>query len=572
MSPSDSNNMSGHNSPSSLESPPPDPTSKLLTTGESEPGENEPLILTLGMELEFLFAVRRIDGQGNGMSRGPFGRSLVRKVLQQPMEATCVTCSEVHEFQLPVREENEQTVQFSKWNVDQDASVALTSEEAKVLDTQFFDFYPIELQTRVLSVHRDLVTSQPHPDTGHIHEISCEEEVEAVMRRLRSAFGLGMEHHIIVNSTCGFHVHVGNDRRGFPLRTVKKILALNVANERSFDSLHATSRIGGSTLPLEPLKHTRITDGGLQLMPWAFNNPLSTHKALISYRLRMHRAGLNPFPTSLHDIYPDGDTVYPESHLKDRDIDQAAIANNIGASLVLIERAPELQALQDLQLDVGHYSNVNLENLADFAGADRRYVRSKVTIEFRQHAGTLQIAEILAWVDVVVSMVSYAHAADDADFKKTCGDGWQTPNCNVLELLKTIWCADETIQHYAHKLGKAGLEGSDYASEQFKEVTEGLDAHPSGDPLIPLLRHVAHESKQETLASVVRERIDEKLKVGGYGQFPSEYLDKLDIDGLNEELKEKLTIGWFNNGNGTARGGCRSSSEATDTLAATNPW
>lgn len=49
---------------------------------------------------------------------------------------------------------------------------------------------------------------------------------------------------VLVNDTCGLHVHVGNRQKGFPLRTVKNLCTLTSTFEREFESLRPPSRIG----------------------------------------------------------------------------------------------------------------------------------------------------------------------------------------------------------------------------------------------------------------------------------------------------------------------------------------
>lgn len=50
---------------------------------------------------------------------------------------------------------------------------------------------------------------------------------------------------VIVDDSCGVHVHVGNQRKGFPLQTVKQFCMLTAIFEPYFDSLHPSERIFG---------------------------------------------------------------------------------------------------------------------------------------------------------------------------------------------------------------------------------------------------------------------------------------------------------------------------------------
>ena len=48
---------------------------------------------------------------------------------------------------------------------------------------------------------------------------------------------------ILVNESCGLHVHVGNERKGFPLETMKNLCILTATFERELESIHPTHRI-----------------------------------------------------------------------------------------------------------------------------------------------------------------------------------------------------------------------------------------------------------------------------------------------------------------------------------------
>ena len=48
---------------------------------------------------------------------------------------------------------------------------------------------------------------------------------------------------ILVNESCGLHVHVGNKRKGFPLETMKNLCVLTATFERELESIHPPHRI-----------------------------------------------------------------------------------------------------------------------------------------------------------------------------------------------------------------------------------------------------------------------------------------------------------------------------------------
>ena len=66
----------------------------------------------------------------------------------------------------------------------------------------------------------------------------------AAIRQLHEVINLLREHfYIITNKTCGLHVHVGNQRKGFPLQTLKNFCMLTTIFEPQFSSLHPPDRV-----------------------------------------------------------------------------------------------------------------------------------------------------------------------------------------------------------------------------------------------------------------------------------------------------------------------------------------
>ncbi len=69
---------------------------------------------------------------------------------------------------------------------------------------------------------------------------NCEEsldEVRKVIELLNSKFD------IVANESTGFHVHVGNERRGYPLDTLRKFVTLLAVFESQIEALHPPHRI-----------------------------------------------------------------------------------------------------------------------------------------------------------------------------------------------------------------------------------------------------------------------------------------------------------------------------------------
>lgn len=101
---------------------------------------------------------------------------------------------------------------FSKWTVDTDGSVTPIDIRGS--------WYAIELKSPIL-----------------VPSAAVFEDVERAVQLLRSHFQL------FTNRTCGLHVHVGNENRGFELGTLKTFGSLITVFENQLNSLHPPDRL-----------------------------------------------------------------------------------------------------------------------------------------------------------------------------------------------------------------------------------------------------------------------------------------------------------------------------------------
>jgi hypothetical protein len=130
--------------------------------------------------------------------------------------------------------------------------------------------------------------------TDHVHDISHVEEVDEVLNRLHDFFGCPKHGNKVENANiflseqCGLHVHVGNERCGYPLPTVKKVLSTNVANERAIDNFHGSGLIGGSKLATIPLDKPcfDMTASNGKMVPLPYSPPWSEHFIVLAHMLK----------------------------------------------------------------------------------------------------------------------------------------------------------------------------------------------------------------------------------------------------------------------------------------------
>ena len=202
----------------------------------------------------------------------------------------------------------------------------------------------------------------------------CPRALRRVQRAVRL---LTSEFDVFVNESCGFHVHVGNRRRGFPLQTVKNLCMLTAGFEAQLDSLHAPDRVGN-----EYAKSPSAVFQGLN--PWDAVGMIQGCKTVADLVLL--------FSKSEH--YPDKDFAY--------------------------NLLPLISGLHK-------------------------------TIEFRQHKGTLDWAEMVNWIQVAGGLVNAMHETSADGMAKLIRTYAFDRRFTVLRLLQRLRL-DQLVPFYRGQL------------------------------------------------------------------------------------------------------------------------
>ena len=172
-----------------------------------------PFRLTFGVELEFIARYKREDYKERLLAAE---EELWPTGPNPPLHVQYGITVRLHMIQI-LNENGFPTNSYrykdlSKWTVDTDGTLAS--------DDRNEDWYAIELKTPVL--------------------ISCQanlDKIQTVVELLVSKFKL------YTNESCGLHVHVGNENRGFTLPTLKSFCFLITAFENQLNSLHPPHRL-----------------------------------------------------------------------------------------------------------------------------------------------------------------------------------------------------------------------------------------------------------------------------------------------------------------------------------------
>lgn len=501
--------------------------------------EQKPLALTIGAELEMIVAHCKFPNEGIGaISHADTGRQAIYELLSQPLSAKCATCGESHRFKLALhRPQRNQSVNYSAWSIETDCTIELDRGEKRTLrnDIDFFDFYQIEIKTRILELDRPQPTIRSLTMPSHTHSVTATDEITAVLDRLNRGFHghelseeLG-SFSILVNESCGLHVHVGNHHHGFPLRTVKNAVSTYVANELPIDNMHAVNRIGWATPPQacpSPSGEPGVGDNYTYNIPWSAH-----HNSVVSKRC--HERGELP-------AVPLFSLGYPDIRSEDPAVRKAACQYSAEAQLTIIQNTPSISDLHHLQGVYSHTSTVELANLTPTV-----YQAKTNTIEFRQHVGTIQPIEVLSWIDTVTSLVRHAHDTPDEEFAELCMKEFRDPAYHILDLLKTIGCSGRTVKHYKQKLGMRS-DGGSYADRlagvELLRLSSKTGA--AAQLLAPLQKHLIEKNRAANDPVKVLARINTKFLAGGYGQFSDAYLDRLLFVGAEAvTARESLRVG-----------------------------
>ncbi|KAI6906241.1 hypothetical protein KC318_g855 [Hortaea werneckii] len=572
------------------------PISELAERFHETRLDHTSLHTTLGIELEFVLAhvttfpqVHRESSLG-----GLLGVRAVKHMLQQPVTVRCATCNKRHMTKLTVIRDEDCDEDYTGWIVTEDGSIRTKEETTRLKNKQgHVRFYKIEVVSRVLSAEMNRDTRQSPDQPGHTHNIKINEEVSAVLKIINGMSGSTIKNipgrfYPFVNSSCGLHVHVGNQQDGFPLQTVKNFLTVFALCERQIDMLHSAQRTGGSDLPTQPLQdrflYDRPASGCAAFGLWddsVYNIPLSAwHHIGVHHRLHCLQGGHETLdPLAAYGLYLEGEFGHRKTYsledvdlldqdvdLLDQDVDlldqvragrypenmfagstdleKAAHQYSAGANVVVIQNAPTVLALHSL-MATGHESTINLANICVFPW-EGDSPDKKMTIELRQHAGTLDVQQVLSWVDFIISAMRYSHAKQS--YEQMANTRFSHPDYDAIDLLAELGCNEQTVQNYTCK-----LYGND-AGELYADSTEvaalneisKLTTTEEGRIIAPVLKRSIKQQAMAIHPIQVSTRICEKLLVGGYGHFSDEDLDEL-FSRINPrpaaEAKERLRLG-----------------------------
>ncbi|KAF2459676.1 putative amidoligase enzyme-domain-containing protein [Lineolata rhizophorae] len=323
----------------------------------TDPDDRE---LTFGFEIEFLLADIRYRNFDT------LSQSLVTSVLCEIGEGWANKCANIEV----------QEADSTFWKIGHDNSVELTLTEEEMAAELGLIAKNCEISSRCFGYN----------------EKGVKEEITAVLDALRQNFDQKTPGHpfrIIVNETCGVHVHIGTGKHE---PTFDKSRFSLTAFERTIDEVHATNRTLQNNF-LEP----------------------PSHRAL--------------------NLCSDTGKKHP--------LEWVALIDGLDRQ-GLVEWAHSCSAFSDKLAYMFHV-------VADEEQCNGSGLEYKPTVEFRQHRGTMDPDEIFSWIDFCILLVKFAENTTPEEVNRLIHDHSLQPTFCFSDLLSMLGAEDRLIAYYREK-------------------------------------------------------------------------------------------------------------------------
>ncbi|KAK5164946.1 uncharacterized protein LTR77_009611 [Saxophila tyrrhenica] len=250
----------------------------------------------------------------------------------------------------------------------------------------------------------------------------------------------GVDCRFVTNVQAGLHVHMGWNDEKIPLRVAKNVLQLCTAFERQLDQIHSTDRINNRSCRALSLFHMKQIDGD-----------------------------------------EDGNENR-ESKKKD---------NFLLSNLYDIETLDSYKAIVNFDNLWWNWKEVD-EN-APITG----------TIEFRQHAGSLDLAAIRNCIALTSTIVHYSASTPPLHFVQLLLKGLDT-TFTLRQLLQCLGCHEDLITYYS----------------SLPRPRSTSNPPPRCPEISTLLAHLDASHQKHRDPTAIAELIAEKVEVWQYGVLP----------------------------------------------------
>ena len=200
-----------------------------------------------------------------------------------------------------------------------------------------------------------------------------------------------------------------------------------------------------------------------------YNRPLSHHfipAACIRHKLTIHE----PRKEDTEGQRTCGllSTRYPGTEFATNEKLLLQFGRDIDSWLALVPNAGKSRELREMHHLDDWKCTINLAHIPSPGTPPTESGNKRLTIEFRQHAGTLNPTAALSFIDVVVSLVARCSTISDNDFSAMIKPGgiFRDPTFNTSKFLIFVQCRDETLHYYDRVLNGGVNELSTYLEGQ----------------------------------------------------------------------------------------------------------
>jgi hypothetical protein len=370
----------------------------------------------------------------------------------------------------------------------------------------------------------------------HVHWVAYDQEIKFALDRLHEGFDVNGGKNkdrlcIMATSHCGLHVHIGNGKGNpIPFNTMKKVFSVSLACEKQIDGLNSKDRITGTMLVSELLTgHPTAHTDAAQLIQKAYNYPLTLQFLRSAHKRRW-------------EIFVNADV--PKENAWRMEKERLEYAYDIGSWLSLVSTADDVDDLRQLVPHMDRYSVLNVSEYPSKSETLSNPAERTLTIEFRQHMGTLQSEVALPFIDVVANIVLKCGTITNEEFDKAIGPGGilRDVKMSTIDFCEWIECKGTSYKFYKSLLSGAIDPVKEYLDLEVRKDSKAMLS--SGWYERAPLRAALKERVSMTNQEAVQGRILEKLRKGGYGQFSDGILESL-IPGISkDDVHRHLRLGY----------------------------
>ena len=211
----------------------------------------------------------------------------------------------------------------------------------------------------------------------------------------------------------------------------------------------------------------------------------------------------------------------------------------------MVQPAKSVNEIRLLQSKNDDQCNINLSNLPTPETPTSKYPFKKNTIEFRQHAGTLNPTAALSFIDILINLVIRCERLNDEDFLALIRPGGQLrhPNLSSLDICRFVGCSQKAFDYYQRQLNSQDSELSIYLADQAAAAEKAIARkYPIANVALEMTKWQQGNIDQ----AGVQKRIMHKHLAGGYGQFSKNYLAACLPDSISADHRRLITIGYPN--------------------------